>query len=280
MSELEQEATVEVGTFEVEEAPARNEKGQFAPKESEAGEPERRFKTWEEAEKAWENANAALGRQGQEYGQLQQQVNELLNRTPAEREQPMNDATFEALIERNPAKAAEYARKIGNEELENYVLDSWAVESPSAVTQYQIDKALGKFRDDLSTTVAPLKENANKAEVARAWGQAKHEIPDLEKYAPAIYELAQSEPEMIEVAFGDEGTPEQRVKAIRNLYRLAKFQELEAGGSAPPPAEAPEEPGFVVSGSQAREPKVRTSDDDFLDAFDKAAAKYYRSDLA
>ena len=58
----EPEATPEAEAEAKPDQP-RDEKGRFASKE--------------EAEKAWEHANAALGRQGQEYGELKKQVSEL-----------------------------------------------------------------------------------------------------------------------------------------------------------------------------------------------------------
>lgn len=234
-------------------------------------------------------ASRTLGRQGSELGELrklQGTVEELrgLVEQSANRPAPQPYVDYASLIENDPKQAAQVAMKHGNVDAMMAAVSAWAdsdeprdaFEAATFLNNVMRGYEMDQLREEFKANAAPAVQAASsneEQEIAKVL--TKH--PDLEKFLPAIGQIAQERPFLKQAL--EAGTPEQKATALEDLYLLARSRQDPADTSeairkirvrTAEESKKAKADAAVVSASRgsAASGDQPTRVDSFLDAFD------------
>ena len=156
--------------------------------EAQKPEPQRKFTSWEEAEKAYENAQKALGRQGEELGELRKAVEEVQRG----QQQPQAYGKLQEALEENPQAVAMWALQQGNEEVLDQALEYWYEESPRAAARFERAIEMAQFKQEFEGQIVPALENVKSESEVRALALAQRELrakyPDFDQVMESVEE--------------------------------------------------------------------------------------------
>jgi hypothetical protein len=264
------------------EAPPADEPDEPQPQDEPQPEPSGyvrgRFKSVEELEKAYDEIDRAFGDQGRRYGELQSQL-EQQQQGQAPQQVPINQDTVDWFDEQsvdNPQGAAVWA--IQNDPsgvLYNRAMDSWYEENPRQASRFERQIEMQAMYEYMQQQQQPLQEQAQRQEFVGTWARLKQEMPDLDDHADAILKAAQEAPEVLGALRS--GTPEAQARTIRNLYKLAKFEQANqlTGQQPAEPAQTPPPP-FVASQGNRMDPEVTTKAEQWArENLDPELEKYF-----
>lgn len=224
-----------------EEERPRNEKGQFLPKEQ----PEEgelilgKFKSQEDLAQAYEHLESLAGRQGQEFGELRRELQEMrqsLQGSSNEDYVPIDDQTASAvdeLAESNPQQAAAWALE-HQPLLYERVMDIWFQNDPRSAGRFENGLMLRQMRDDITASigpaVAPLQAQAQERAFAEAWANVAQKYPDMSSHGEAMLEAAKTVPELSHALTTGDAASKERL--IENLLFLARGREADRFAAA------------------------------------------------
>jgi hypothetical protein len=175
----------EVASEETTEEQPRDDKGRFTSK----------FKSWEEAEKAAEEAQKVIGRQGSELGELRQMVEQI-----QARQEPQSFGKLQEALEENPQGVAMWALQNGNEEVLDKAIDAWyekglVEEDPRVlreVNRFERALEMAQFKNEFATELKPTLENVKSDAQSRAVALAQRELranyPDFDQVMESVTE--------------------------------------------------------------------------------------------
>jgi hypothetical protein len=170
------------------------------------------------------DAQALVGRQGQELGELRRTVEERMGQV----EQTVRAATtpqydpdeLAGWFAENPTRIPEVARTAfyqGNDALMDAAIEAWEDVDKLGARRFDRDVAVARARQEISA------ESEKRQEVAAGWNEAAGAFaeahPDLDKYAPKMREIAPEYPTLMEIL--STGNAEQRVEVLEFLYTKA-----------------------------------------------------------
>lgn len=201
----------------------RDEHGRFAPKEKYAG----KYASVEDLEKAYLEAQKALGSYKGEVGELRQTLEERLDAIQKQQPQPVFD---HEVIERNPgAVAQQIAVQMFNngQDPETHpayeaVMEEWYDQAPREATKFERTLDRVRFQASLEQVTQPVQQTLAEQQNQMALQSFVRDNPDLPDYLTEIQQIA-AEPgnEVLSQALLSED-PKSRVSALGVLYRLAK----------------------------------------------------------
>lgn len=272
------------GTSEQEAVPTeqpRDEQGRFAATAEEKDEGldkylERFGGDVDKALKAAVEADRMIGRQGQQMGELQKQLTELqealqapMPEQPAPVTQEMVDWFDEQAME-DPAGAVAYA--LQNDPtgvLYNRAMDVWYEESPRQAAAFERRLELQAYQQEMWQQQRPLYEQAARQDFAALWQEMAADIPELRDpaTAEAMMQAVREAPEIL--AGLRSGLPDDRKRMIRNLYKLAKFEQANRVASEAqyaPSNESPQAP-HVASQETNVDPEPKSAGERWAEEF-------------
>lgn len=223
MRELRESAGSEVEAEATESEATRDEKGRFAAKaESKDDLLLGKFRSVDDLAAGYSELEQALGRQGQEIGQLRQYVTEQPQSAP---DQGTID-WFDEQIEQNPQGAAVWALQNDRSgALYNRAMDAWYNEQPRQAGGFEREMEMSQLVQAISHQQAPLVQQAQQQEFVQAWQQAFSKIPDLSEHVEEIMGAAETAPEILIPL--QRGSLADKQRVIENLYWLAKGRKAD-----------------------------------------------------
>lgn len=178
--------------------------------------------------KAATHLSSLTGRQGGELGEVRRELQELKDALASGAlAPPTAPVDWESEIDTNPAYAAQLAVHHGNPDALLAAVDAWKEVDPFNAgvfwTNLQMEFAQAEAQGAIEQPAQPaVADTALDAEVAKV--VQRH--PDLEKFLPAIGEVAQ-ENALLRNALENGSTPQERAQALEALYLLARGRDTD-----------------------------------------------------
>lgn len=217
-AESEERARDEHGRFakKDEEAPAEEAAEEVEVEETAAEQAERliagQYKTVEEAERALLEKQALIERQGNELGEWRQYVQQM---QAAQQRQAQAPADWEALIDENPAQAAQLAYQQQNPHAYRAAMEAWEDVSPGTPSVWLQNMQLQAQAAETAQHQQQQQWNESLAQFARE-NPGIDAIPTEELLA-----AGQNNPAFLEM-IQKSTNPEARLGALRVLYLEAE----------------------------------------------------------
>jgi len=175
--------------------------------------------------------SSLIGRQGQEVGELRSQLNDLTQFLLKERQNaPVHQGpSIEAIIdEEGPERAAKEAYRRNDPQGLRRAIDAWKEEGEEGA--YGAAVFVGGLQAELAKA-----EVLEIMQAREAYGQQQTSVgaeiaevvkrhPDVEKYLPAMAQVAQDLP-LLQAALAN-GDAKTKAQAFETLYRLAASQQV------------------------------------------------------
>lgn len=288
-SEQQQEASDE-GTSEQR---ARDEQGRFTSHQDAGDETEEqpqeelilgRFKSHDDLANAYKELESEFGRRNQDWQELKQ-LREEISGLPQQWQQTQQQqqvaasapqAVQQLLNEGRYREAADYAASVPDQGyLYGQVLQNWGRDDPDQANTYQQMQWIAHQQQQLLNV-------ANQTALETAYNRFSAGKPDLEAVAPAMLEVAQESPKVLQLL--QDPDPQTRIEVLDYLYTKAKGRvstELtgaasEAAKRQAEEANAAKQQAFVGTGTRRVEPETPTEGDQWLDSigFDEAIKRY------
>jgi hypothetical protein len=278
---LEAEAPAEAETPVAEETPVVEEK-LLAGK----------YKSVDDLERAYAEAQAVIGRQGSEVSELRQTLEQRLDAIDerVNAPQPVRQQITPDFIEQNPAAAAQLAFEQGDTYTLQAAFEQWKMEDPAGSTAWAVTKQAEEREKNLRADYdARLKEIEAKFSPL----SAHNEEQQLQQAVLALPEDTRaflSNPQTVEALANEfptlgrqiaSGAPADRIEAVRALYDIhrgrvsdtLKQTEQEAARSTAEEAQAIRDEAYVASSTSSQEqPKTLEQQEQ-----EKAVASFTRA---
>lgn len=212
---------------EVPEEQPRDEKGRFVPK----------FKSHEEAEKAYENIQSLVGRQGQELGELRSLVETQLNQPKA----PPAHGELQSALEENPKSVALWAVQNENGEVLDQAINAWYEKANMEddprilreVSQFERALEMAQFRHEFSSeiqpTLADVKSESEKRALTLAQRDLRVKYPDLDD---VLQSATTEELEGLDEEYIGQLKERDPKRAIETIYRWVSVERRNAEAAA------------------------------------------------
>ncbi len=188
----------------------------------------------EAALKALEESQSMIGRQGQELGELRrlQERQDLLEqqlKQQQEVQQPeSNNIDWGALIEHDPAQAAQMAYQYADAGALQAAVDAWGEEDPFQAAMFAQRLAQEHLQYELQqrfeSQQASLGPQSLPEDVQVEIRAVKDSHDDFDQYIPAMTKLSQELPLLAQTL--QQGDAKTRAMALEDLYRIAKSQDI------------------------------------------------------
>lgn len=214
----------------------RNPDGTFAKTEPEgeetaAQEAERlyagRYRSVEELERAVQEKEQFIARQGTELGELRK-LSETLEQLPAhlqEAVKPRPSYDWETLIEDNPAQAAQLALAEGNQFALQRAVEAWDEVAPGApmvwAQNQQLQQQMQQLQEANQQAVQPLEERFARQQAEQAYASFAQSHPDIDALTPLMLQIAQETPQLQAWL---QGSADEQLLVLDHLYLKAKTQ--------------------------------------------------------
>ena len=132
------------------------------------------------------HAQAKLGEQGQELGELRRMVEEVRDRPqPQAPTSPFVNEQLQAAIDDNPAQVAQWALQNENPHVYEAALSEWYDQDPKAATRFEITLNRELAKQEAQASIAPEIESVREREKARVMADAHRALaqkyPDFQQ---------------------------------------------------------------------------------------------------
>jgi hypothetical protein len=176
-------------------------------------------------------AQSLIGRQGNELGEIRQQLQQLTNAVaPQEPEQqwvPVDDSlvSWATDIGSSPNfhEGALWALQHQPAIYDSIMEQAYAVD-PMAAGRFESNlraqASQQQFEQRLAPIIEPLMQQKTQGEVERAFVNVRNQYPDLSELTPRMLEIGQQYPEVLAVL--QSGSPDAQERVISLLYGAAK----------------------------------------------------------
>lgn len=195
-----------------------------------------KFKTQEDLLRAYEEAQRKIGEQGGELGELRRLREEFeqfaasFDEEENEQMSPQEVSAYSDQIEENAAQVAVWALQNGQDLLYDqairHLYETGDLFTANRLEQARMMAAMqAEMRNTIEPISAPVQRMTQNQEFNEAWKTVSTKLPELNKFADAIMEAAQSAPEVVGAL--REGNMAAKERVIENLYWLAKGRQAE-----------------------------------------------------
>lgn len=275
-SVVEAEAPAEEADTAEEEAPEgrqRDEKGRFVAAEPEETQEETpaeklyagKYKSIEELERAYSEAEKKIGSQGSEMSELRKAVEELresFEEDDDDYQEPVYDTdTLRTWFDENPSQipsVAITAHQQGNINLRNQALAAWEDLDPVSARHYEREFLKDELRREQQQVVQSQSEMRSlSAQVAREFAQSH---PDMDALAPAMREIAAEYPQMARILQTNDRSAQ--LEYLDFLYTKARGRQADTLTQATKEVEArqTEEVDRAIADAQVASAKTANPD--------------------
>lgn len=262
-----------------EEAPKerpRDEKGRFVTETAEEKEARLlagKYRTVEDLERAYTEAQTLIGQQGSELAGWRQTAQQ---GTQQDQPLPLNEQTvgaFDQLVEQNPHAAASWALQANQPLLYERAMESWYDFSPKDASRFEMVNALARqqaeFQQQAQTQMEPLQERHQQEQYALAIQNLRQRHPDVLERLEGMMGLAQERPHLLYGLASHEQA--DREKTLEDLYLLHSALNPSQAQAQVEPEEARHP--HVVSASNSLSSTPQTPQEAFKSAFREYAVK-------
>jgi predicted RNase H-like nuclease (RuvC/YqgF family) len=205
----------------------RNPDGTFAPKaveetaEEAPADPSSLQAQIAQLEKRLADKDDFAGRLSNELGELRK-----LQEQTLEHAQRPQISDWDALIEENPAQAAQIAIKNGDNFRYQQAREAWNDLAPGAPEVFEqnlrLQHEMAELKQQFQQTTAPLQHQQQTRQVADAYQEIRAKYEDFDKFEDAMAEIVETRPlvkgNLTEVLTS--GSHEERVAFLEDLYVL------------------------------------------------------------
>jgi hypothetical protein len=224
----EPEAEPEADGEPAAEGRPRNPDGTFAPKaveetaaEEAPADPSSLQAQIAQLEKRLADKDDFAGRLSNELGELRK-----LQEQTLEHAQRPQISDWDALIEENPAQAAQIAIKNGDNFRYQQAREAWNDLAPGAPEVFEqnlrLQHEMAELKQQFQQTTAPLQHQQQTRQVADAYQEIRAKYEDFDKFEDAMAEIVETRPlvkgNLTEVLTS--GSHEERVAFLEDLYVL------------------------------------------------------------
>lgn len=199
---------------------ARDEKGRFAKQEDTDA---AALKAQIEAlEKRLADKDDFAGRLSNELGELRK-----LQEQALEQQSRPQISDWDALIEDNPARAAQVALQAGDGYRYQQARQAWDELAPGAPDlfehNFRLQKQLDELAAELKQGIAPIAEQQQVATTAAAYKRALEQYPDFDQHEETMQQIVDTNPVLkdalqLAVKSGDQ---DKQYSALSTIYQLA-----------------------------------------------------------
>lgn len=241
-------------------APLRNpETGQFETAEQRE---ERlyggKYRTVEDLEAGYQNAEQRLGELGNEVGQWRQWAEQQrAQAAQAQQAQVLDQEKLDQWDEyasENPLAAAQMALQQQNGVLYERTMDTWYAEDPKSAARFEAALTARHQQAQFAQYVQPLMVQQQQQAQLSAYMAVRQRHPDIDQFGERIVQAAGVNPFLLPVV--QHGTQQEKEQALETLYYMARGMDpggqpppVTANGQAPPPAVANGQRPYVASPS-------------------------------
>lgn len=199
----------------------RNPDGTFAPKET----PELilgKFKSADELAAAYQELESFKGRQQSEIGQLRQALEERFTAIEQQAARPAAPASWDDLIEDNPAQAVKLAYEHGETSQLRRAAEAWEQVSPGAYDLWADNVRMRAENEErfarYDAALAPVQQQATTSALVDGVAGLRAKYPDIHEFVQTdqFAELAEQIPLAKKALLG--GTPDEVVSAVEVVY--------------------------------------------------------------
>lgn len=289
-SAVEAEAPAEEADTAEEEASAeraRDEKGRFVAAESEAEQEDSpaeklyagKYKSVEELERAYSEAEKKIGSQGSEMSDLRKAVEDLRSSFEEDdddyQETNYDPNTLRDWFEENPSQIPQVAitaHQQGNTNLRDQALVAWEELDPISARHYEREFLKDELRREQQQHVQSQNEMRTlTADVAREFA-TNH--PDMDALAPAMREIAAQYPQMARILQSNDRSAQ--LEYLDFLYTKARGRQADTLSQATKEVETQqaEEVDRAIAEAQVASGKTAKPEPPALTAADRIGAEW------
>ena len=180
--------------------------------------------------RALNEGQSLIGRQGSELGELRTQMQELVTLVQQNQFNPMLYAPYKNSVDEEPGalvgEVLQRAAESGNFDEATYerALAAWAEEEPFPAARLDAQVAMAR---QMAQQAAP---QPGAEDLAKEVDAFKERNPDFQQLLPTVNELVEQRPLLKRSLY--EGTAQERVQALDDLYSLAKSRTTQSDTSA------------------------------------------------
>lgn len=220
-----------------------------------------------------------IGRQGNELGELRDQIAQLAELV---QNQPQFDPRmlqpYEHDLDENPEGLLYEALERGDTETAKVALQAWGEESPFQAAAFLYGQ---QARLQAEQTAPPAVQRGSAETLEQKMSEVVQRHPDVEKYIPAIGEVAKEFPTLRSSM--EQGTPAQKAQAFEELLVIAKNRSTLSDTSAAVKRvvlktqeevrKEKSDAAVVSAKTRSAATAKKSSLDEFFSAFDEAAER-------
>jgi len=176
--------------------------------------------------KAATEAQALLGRQGRELGELRAWAEQHLAAEAAPAQPQFDQDALDTWFFENPSRVPDVARDAfyaGNQQLADAALAAWKEIDSRAASAFETEMITQRVRAEIH------QEAASREQLAASWHEAAERFaqdhPDLDQLAPKMREIAPQYPGIVQVL--QSGDPQSKLEVLDFLYEKARGQSAD-----------------------------------------------------
>lgn len=211
-------------------------------------------------------AQSLIGRQGSELGDLRREVDQM--REAISVPPPLDQESFQALIEEDPQQAVYAAAQRGDQYAFDSALASWYEVEPRAAARFERELELTRFRAEMQEAIRPIAEPVREQTMRQLAAQAKMDLErQYQDFGDILGSVTEEEVAGIDTQVMRELSAQNPKAALEVIYRWVKAgrssREREDAERAREQAREEKKDAYVASSSSR--PAQETKDN--LDKF-------------
>lgn len=201
-----------------------------------------KYRSVEDLERGYQNAEQQIGQLGNEVGQWRQWAEHQQQLAQQQQTQQVFDeerlSQWDEFASERPVEAAQMALQQQNQILYERTMDTWYAEDPKSAARFERAIEAQWQQAQYQQAVAPLMAQQNQQAQLSAYMAVRQRHPDIDQWADGISRAAQVNPYLLPVL--QHGTPAEKEQALETMYYMARGMGSpppgQANGQQPPPA--------------------------------------------
>lgn len=214
-----------------------------------------KYKSVEDLEAGYQNAEQKIGAMGNELGQWRQWAEyQAQQQAQAQQAQQFDEEKLSQWDEyslEKPFEAAQLALQQDNQILYERTMDNWYAEDPKSAARFERAVEIQWQQIQMAQRMQPLMAQQQEQAQLSAYMAVRQRHPDLDQFGDGIALAANVNKFLLPVL--QHGTQQEKEQALETLYFMARgMTGLPQAQQPPPPSQASGQPatGLVQSGQQ------------------------------
>lgn len=251
-----------------------------------------KYKTTEELERAYLEAQTAIGRQGNELSELRglrDEFTQLRDQLQAPAAPQYDPGTLAEFFDNNPQQipaVAQQALDAGDQLLYQQSLKAWSDHDPIGASDFHMRQLLAAEREQLRAEIAPMREATQKTEIASQFADAytaqKQAHEDFDQVMSSLTQAQIDGFPRTVIAALQSGDQQTKQEVLETLYRWTKAEQagqltqaaVNAQAAQAADAHTARQDAVVATtaASSDRTPVTRTANEAWLEQFESSPA--------